>query len=141
MTRSAATDSRLGGGGMCGFCFPSRRRHTRVKCDWSSDVCSSDLQLQHGSQFLTMLFDSIRKELTAVVELVPPVSLAAAIKVRPTTEEMRTYLQHRLGGLWRLGWRKARNKKPRRYGPKKKGSGAHTSVYRLLEKHKTKPKT
>src|SRR4029434_11340797 len=25
------------------FCFSSRRRHTRFKCDWSSDVCSSDL--------------------------------------------------------------------------------------------------
>src|SRR5882762_1502235 len=25
--------------------FSSRRRHTRFKCDWSSDVCSSDL---HG---------------------------------------------------------------------------------------------
>src|SRR5260370_28557313 len=25
------------------FFFPSRRRHTRFKCDWSSDVCSSDL--------------------------------------------------------------------------------------------------
>src|SRR6202041_1766714 len=23
--------------------FPSRRRHTRLTCDWSSDVCSSDL--------------------------------------------------------------------------------------------------
>src|SRR4030065_1870790 len=25
------------------FFFSSRRRHTRCKCDWSSDVCSSDL--------------------------------------------------------------------------------------------------
>src|SRR4029077_16135342 len=25
------------------FVFSSRRRHTRFKCDWSSDVCSSDL--------------------------------------------------------------------------------------------------
>src|SRR5882762_2683099 len=25
------------------FFFSSRRRHTRFKCDWSSDVCSSDL--------------------------------------------------------------------------------------------------
>src|SRR5699024_12086548 len=25
------------------FFFPSRRRHTRSKRDWSSDVCSSDL--------------------------------------------------------------------------------------------------
>src|SRR5260370_40823849 len=27
------------------FFFSSRRRHTRFKCDWSSDVCSSDLDL------------------------------------------------------------------------------------------------
>src|SRR5256885_13083113 len=28
---------------MC-FFFSSRRRHTRLQGDWSSDVCSSDLQ-------------------------------------------------------------------------------------------------
>src|SRR5438034_2349450 len=27
------------------FFFSSRRRHTRSLCDWSSDVCSSDLML------------------------------------------------------------------------------------------------
>src|SRR5256886_11076377 len=27
----------------CIFFFSSRRRHTRFDCDWSSDVCSSDL--------------------------------------------------------------------------------------------------
>src|SRR6266478_9739873 len=27
----------------CVFLFSSRRRHTRFDCDWSSDVCSSDL--------------------------------------------------------------------------------------------------
>src|SRR5260370_25272646 len=30
---------------ICFFFFSSRRRHTRFKCDWSSDVCSSDLLL------------------------------------------------------------------------------------------------
>src|SRR5260370_26463745 len=30
------------------FFFSSRRRHTRFKCDWSSDVCSSDLRRQKG---------------------------------------------------------------------------------------------
>src|SRR5260370_32448844 len=32
------------------FFFSSRRRHTRFKCDWSSDVCSSDLfyRYDHG---------------------------------------------------------------------------------------------
>src|SRR5437588_9682514 len=28
----------------CLFFFSSRRRHTRSLCDWSSDVCSSDLE-------------------------------------------------------------------------------------------------
>src|SRR5260370_15843076 len=28
------------------FFFSSRRRHTRFKCDWSSDVCSSDLEAE-----------------------------------------------------------------------------------------------
>src|SRR2546430_5421572 len=29
--------------GVIFFFFSSRRRHTRFDCDWSSDVCSSDL--------------------------------------------------------------------------------------------------
>src|SRR5260370_19931688 len=32
------------------FFFSSRRRHTRFKCDWSSDVCSSDLHLAHHAR-------------------------------------------------------------------------------------------
>src|SRR2546427_7799391 len=32
------------------FFFSSRRRHTRFDCDWSSDVCSSDLHLKKESQ-------------------------------------------------------------------------------------------
>src|SRR2546430_17044531 len=30
------------------FFFSSRRRHTRFDCDWSSDVCSSDLHDVYG---------------------------------------------------------------------------------------------
>src|SRR4029077_19222611 len=29
--------------------FSSRRRHTRFKCDWSSDVCSSDLGIDSSA--------------------------------------------------------------------------------------------
>src|SRR3989339_1818856 len=29
------------------FFFSSRRRHTRLVSDWSSDVCSSDLMIRH----------------------------------------------------------------------------------------------
>src|SRR5256886_5020936 len=31
------------------FFFSSRRRHTRFDCDWSSDVCSSDLTVSGGT--------------------------------------------------------------------------------------------
>src|SRR5438034_5263444 len=37
------------------FFFSSRRRHTRSLCDWSSDVCSSDLR------WLLELFDEQRE--------------------------------------------------------------------------------
>src|SRR2546430_8451180 len=30
------------------FFFSSRRRHTRFDCDWSSDVCSSDLFVRNA---------------------------------------------------------------------------------------------
>src|SRR5256885_12315284 len=34
---------------MRSFFFSSRRRHTRLQGDWSSDVCSSDLMLSDGA--------------------------------------------------------------------------------------------
>src|SRR2546427_11161714 len=37
------------------FFFSSRRRHTRFDCDWSSDVCSSDLRKTVLKEFRTVL--------------------------------------------------------------------------------------
>src|SRR5260370_1846709 len=39
------------------FFFSSRRRHTRFKCDWSSDVCSSDLTLRERFFLSSESFD------------------------------------------------------------------------------------
>src|SRR6266853_448274 len=39
------------------FFFSSRRRHTRFDCDWSSDVCSSDLSAEYG-----WLVDALREQ-------------------------------------------------------------------------------
>src|SRR5438034_8889707 len=36
------------------FFFSSRRRHTRSLCDWSSDVCSSDLAVKSPRQFASI---------------------------------------------------------------------------------------
>src|SRR5207237_6522700 len=44
---------------ICGglFFFSSRRRHTRFKCDWSSDVCSSDLTVSDVLDILGFVGD------------------------------------------------------------------------------------
>src|SRR2546430_10113158 len=39
------------------FFFSSRRRHTRFDCDWSSDVCSSDLILFRSTAGAAALVD------------------------------------------------------------------------------------
>src|SRR2546426_8289525 len=43
------------------FFFSSRRRHTRLQGDWSSDVCSSDLvwNYAHIGNFRTFLFEDL----------------------------------------------------------------------------------
>src|SRR5436190_8016802 len=52
------------------FFFSSRRRHTRSLCDWSSDVCSSDL-----SGAMKLLFDrdwpGAERELRRAIQLNP----------------------------------------------------------------------
>src|SRR5256885_5965841 len=50
----------IGGRLLC-FFFSSRRRHTRLQGDWSSDVCSSDLTgiaLQSGQPGMAALWEA-----------------------------------------------------------------------------------
>src|SRR5256886_8785735 len=42
------------------FFFSSRRRHTRFDCDWSSDVCSSDLLLSGVGLWNFRTLDSLQ---------------------------------------------------------------------------------
>src|SRR5947207_7248457 len=51
------------------FFFSSRRRHTRSLCDWSSDVCSSDLTSLDKS---ISRVNENRKQKTQTIDLVPP---------------------------------------------------------------------
>src|SRR5256885_6684905 len=47
MMKELGTSTGTGGDrGFAFFFFSSRRRHTRLQGDWSSDVCSSDLRAQ-----------------------------------------------------------------------------------------------
>src|SRR2546430_10091260 len=59
------------------FFFSSRRRHTRFDCDWSSDVCSSDL----SSKASELLSTQIR---TQIVGFPLPDGLHAVAMIKET---------------------------------------------------------
>src|SRR5476649_2057159 len=48
------------------FFFSSRRRHTSSRCDWSSDVCSSDLGANVGAGTITCNYDGVAKHRTDI---------------------------------------------------------------------------
>src|SRR5256886_5767770 len=76
------------------FFFSSRRRHTRFDCDWSSDVCSSDLVqdglLTRDGEKVSFAHHSFQEYLCAR-DLADP-TMASAL------EGVRRYL---LGDNWR----------------------------------------
>src|SRR2546430_17083964 len=88
------------------FFFSSRRRHTRFDCDWSSDVCSSDLEAP---------FTDVVTVAQAVKALCDDIGLPAGIKTSGSTG---------LHGLIPLGRQvpyppapPLRRAPPRRHGP------------------------
>src|SRR5207237_1395922 len=66
--------------------FSSRRRHTRFKCDWSSDVCSSDL-LEAAARTLTKTAE-VTQELSGAVAAASEQASANVQSVASATEEM-----------------------------------------------------
>src|SRR3989475_3239572 len=64
------------------FFFSSRRRHTRFDCDWSSDVCSSDL-LNHPNIAQIYGLEGARASRCIVMELVEGDTLEERLKRGP----------------------------------------------------------
>src|SRR2546430_4679261 len=81
------------------FFFSSRRRHTRFDCDWSSDVCSSDLlSCNEGDTDLPRLGDapaddvairSANSALNRVSFAIDEPGLRARTEPSPRSEERR----------------------------------------------------
>src|SRR6266567_550421 len=67
------------------FFFSSRRRHTRFDCDWSSDVCSSDLE--HGSQLA--LAQHLGVDRTVMTYLLDSLAEAGLVERRPDPADRR----------------------------------------------------
>src|SRR2546430_7341553 len=66
------------------FFFSSRRRHTRFDCDWSSDVCSSDLE--HPPDSTSPFIHSRLLDENSQREHVPPVQRHHVHVLRPCRE-------------------------------------------------------
>src|SRR2546426_7200567 len=85
-------DVQLCGCWLAFFFFSSRRRHTRLQGDWSSDVCSSDLSYAGG-------FDDIDAALTGT-----PVILRTAGLVTVRQAEVARSEERRVGKECRSRW-------------------------------------
>src|SRR2546430_2842033 len=96
------------------FFFSSRRRHTRFDCDWSSDVCSSDLLLFQDPPLLKpwkpvpaslsvlLIALSLARSLLALVCRLPRFDPkpAAPPKAKQTLQEFSQILPKRLSVSW-----------------------------------------
>src|SRR2546427_4344432 len=74
------------------FFFSSRRRHTRFDCDWSSDVCSSDLAGLPGKSSGLDIAQRLGLDPAIVAKartLIDPSEAQAAALVAKRSEERR----------------------------------------------------
>src|SRR5699024_11408778 len=95
------------------FFFSSRRRHTRSKRDWSSDVCSSDLSMPNNQHIEAYekddeqfkLFTNILYNQARLIEGLPvedPVAFTNDMcKVMTSRSEERRVGKEGRSGLWR----------------------------------------
>src|SRR2546430_3989930 len=91
------------------FFFSSRRRHTRFDCDWSSDVCSSDLFLMPIEDIFsisgrgTVVTGRIERGKVKVGEEIEIVGFRDTRKTVVTGVEMRSE-ERRVGKECRSRW-------------------------------------
>src|SRR5689334_24703037 len=94
------------------FFFSSRRRHTRWNCDWSSDVCSSDL-LSKASILTQIRMKEVEPEMNRIkkeynndrqVQAVKIMELYKTKKIRPFAGILLRSEERRVGKECRYRW-------------------------------------
>src|SRR5690606_40592746 len=89
------------------FFLSSRRRHTRFSRDWSSDVCSSDLQTKKGADRLPSSFQTITgsalvdRHVGLVFRTVVVGARANDLAVLALLDHVRRSEERRVGKEWR----------------------------------------
>src|SRR5699024_11938991 len=86
------------------FCFSSRRRHTRSKRDWSSDVCSSDLAPSATLAKVTAMSSSHGTEVgVAALRHHQPSRARTMLTIGPTMEMTKLVVAALSRGLSKIG--------------------------------------
>ena len=101
-------------------------------------VAAGQEGLAAESVSMEKLFDDVQAELTALVVLFPSATIAGWYAGEWSCADVVSRLEQLLGGAWKPRYRKAINKKARPKVQKAKGSGAHTSVQKILEEERKK---
>src|SRR5688572_32708070 len=92
------------------FFFSSRRRHTRFDCDWSSDVCSSDLAGFKKSSGISFQLSICTRGGAGLAFVLPVLSLLPGIFTPILRSEER-----RVGKSVDLGGRRIIKKKKKKH--------------------------
>jgi len=101
-------------------------------------VAASQVDMPVNLVSVEQIFLDVQRELTALTELFPSRMIADWFTEELSREEVIARLKNLLSGVWTPRYRKAINKKPRPKVKKAKGSGAHTSVHKVLEAERRK---
>src|SRR5256886_8424378 len=81
------------------FFFSSRRRHTRFDCDWSSDVCSSDLAVGFGAWWVARRAVAPVQAIAAQAETISASDLHQRLPA-PSSQDEIAHLTSVLNGMF-----------------------------------------
>ena len=114
----------------CGFCLllfniiHLLRVHLSIQHDREAD----DISMKN-------VFDDVQSELTALRVLLPTQRIVSEFCTHSTANQVRRRLQSLLKSNWQDHWLKAPKNQRRPPPAKRKVSGGHTSIHRLIRRH------
>jgi hypothetical protein len=101
-------------------------------------VAASQPDMPVDSVSAEQIFEDVKREVTTLTVLFPSQKIAEWFTEELSQDELVARLRSLLARVWTPRYRKAKNKKPRPKVKKAKCSGAHTSVYKVLEADRLK---
>jgi hypothetical protein len=101
------------------------------------------LSIEHAQEAekisMRNVFDDVHSELTAMRVLLSTRQVVLKFPLSSTPKQIRRQLRSLLKSVWEDHWLKAPKNHRNPPAPRRKVSGGHTSIYRLIKQHAAKP--